>query len=118
MPRGGRRPGAGRKPGPSKRTIEVVKHLGPAGECAIVVLIDAMQNPSAPWSCRIQAASLVADRAFGRSPQAVGLELARKLNDMSLSELRELEARLVAEQRLAGDLTPSIAAEPVSADRR
>ncbi len=118
MGRGGRRPGAGRKPGPSKHTIEVVKHLGPADECAVAVLIDAMQNPSAPWSCRIHAASLVADRAFARSPQAVGLELARKLNDMSLSELRELEARLVADRRLAIDLTPSTAADTASSDRR
>jgi hypothetical protein len=75
MPRGGRRPGAGRKPGQlNKRTIEAVKTMGPVGERAIGVLVSAMEDPSAPWSCRIHAASLVA-------------------NDLTLDELRQLEAR-------------------------
>jgi hypothetical protein len=85
--------------------------MGPVSERAIAVLVDAMQNPSAPWSCHIQAASLVADRAFGRSPQAVGLEITRRLNDMTLDELRLLESRLVAGQRLAIGLTPSTPAK-------
>jgi hypothetical protein len=73
--RGGRRAGAGRKPGQlNKRTIEAVKHMGPVGERAIGVLVNAMEDRSVPWSCRIQAASLVADRAFGRAPQSVSLE--------------------------------------------
>jgi hypothetical protein len=72
MPRGGRRTGAGRKPDSlNKRTIEAVKTMGWIGERPIGVLVSAMEDPSAPWSCRIQAASLVADRAFGRAPQSV-----------------------------------------------
>jgi hypothetical protein len=49
--RGGRRPGAGRKPGQlNKRTIEAVKFMGPVGERAIGVLVSAMEDPSAPAS--------------------------------------------------------------------
>jgi hypothetical protein len=87
MPRGGRRPGAGRKPGQlNGRTIDAVKAMGPVGERAIGVLVSAMEDRSVPWSCRIQAASLVADRAFGRGPQSVSLDVTRRLNDLSLDE--------------------------------
>jgi hypothetical protein len=48
MARGGRRPGAGRKPGQlNKRTIEAVKFMGPVGERAIGVLVNAMEDRSA-----------------------------------------------------------------------
>jgi hypothetical protein len=97
MPRGGRRPGAGRRPGQlNKRTIEAVKHMGPVGERAIGVLVSAMEDRSVPWSCRIHAASLVADRAFGRAPQSVSLEVTRRLNDLTLDELRSLRRSLPA----------------------
>ncbi len=98
MPRGGRRAGAGRKPGSlNKRTIEAVKTIGPVGERPIRVLVSAMEDRSVPWSCRIQAASLVADRAFGRAPQSVSFEVTRRLNDLTLDELRQFEARLAGE---------------------
>jgi hypothetical protein len=46
--RGGRRPGAGRKPGQlSKRTIDDLKRMGPAGERALAVLV------SARWQARV-----------------------------------------------------------------
>jgi hypothetical protein len=48
MARGGRRPGAGRRPGQlNKRTVEAVKFIGPVGERAIGVLVSAMEDPSA-----------------------------------------------------------------------
>jgi hypothetical protein len=113
--RGGRRPGAGRKPGQLiKRTIEAVKFMGPIGERAIAVLVSAMEDRSVPWSCRIQAASLVADRAFGRAPQSVSLEVTRRLNDLTLDELRQLEARLAGEQ-LTIDAVATPAADVLSA---
>jgi hypothetical protein len=109
--RGGRRPGAGRKPGQlNKRTIEAVKFMGPVGDRAIAVLIAAMEGPGVPWSCRIQAAGMVADRAFGRAPQSVSLEVTRRLNDLTLDELRQLEAKLAGEQRLI-DVTPGPVAD-------
>jgi hypothetical protein len=51
-----------------------------------------------PWSCRIQAAGMVADRPFGRAPQSVSLQVTRRPNDLTLDELRQLEARLAGEQ--------------------
>jgi hypothetical protein len=111
MPRGGRRPGAGRKPGvPNSRTTERMKYLGPVGERALGVLVEAMENPKAPWSCRIAAAGMVADRAYGRAPTSVSLQVTQKLNQLTLAELRELEAKLAGEQRFI-DVTPS-APEP------
>jgi hypothetical protein len=96
MPRGGRRGGAGRKPGSlHKRTIEAVKTMGPVGRTRYR-MVSAMEDPSAPWSCRIHAASLVADRAFGSAPQSVSLEVMRPLNDLTLHELRQLEGGLPA----------------------
>jgi hypothetical protein len=84
------------------------------GERAIGVLVSAMEDRSVPWSCRIQAASLVADRAFGRAPQSVSLAVTRRLNDLTLDELRQLEAKLAGEQQLTIDVTPGTAAEIAS----
>jgi hypothetical protein len=105
--RGSRRSGARRKPGQlNKRTIEAVKAMGPVGERAIGVLVTAMEDARVPWSCHIQAASLICDRAFGRAPQSLSLEVTRRLNDLTLDELRQLEARLASEG-LTIDVTPA-----------
>jgi hypothetical protein len=101
MPRGGARPGAGRPRGVwSKRTVEDMRHVGPMGERALAVLTAAMEDPKVPWHCRITAAGMIADRAFGRAPQSVSLDVTRRINKLSISELRALEARLESEQRL------------------
>ncbi len=87
--RGGRRPGAGRKPGvPNSGTSERIKYLGPVGERAIAVVVDAMQNPAAPWSSRVQAAGMAADRAFGHAPTSVSFEVTKRLNDLTIEERR------------------------------
>ena len=113
MPRGGARPGAGRPRGAwSKRTVEDMRRVGPMGERALAVLTAAMENPKVPWSARITAAGMIADRAFGRAPQSVSLDVTRRLNELSISALRALEAKLAGEERLI-DLWP---AETSSAD--
>jgi hypothetical protein len=85
MPRGGRSPGARHKPGQlNKLTIEAIKHIGPVGERAIGLLVEAMQNPKAPWSCRIQAADMVAAVLSA----GVSLEATRRPNDLSLAEFQ------------------------------
>jgi hypothetical protein len=64
MPRGGARPGAGRpRDAWSKRTVEDMRRVGPMGERALAVLTAAMENPKVPWSARITAAGMIADRA-------------------------------------------------------
>jgi hypothetical protein len=105
----------GRKPGQlNKRTIEAVKTMGPVGERAIGVLVGAMEDARVQWSCRIQAASLICDRAFARAPQSVTLEEKRRLNDLTLDEMRQLEARLAGEQ-LTIDAVATPAADILSA---
>lgn len=66
-----------------------------------------MEDRSVPWSCRIQAASLIADRTYGRAPQSVSLQVTAKLNQLSLAELAELEAKLGGQQRMI-DITPDV----------
>jgi hypothetical protein len=52
-------------------------------------------------------------RTFGRAPQSVSLDVTRRVNDLSLDQLRQLEARLAGEQQIAGvtidaiDVTPT-----------
>jgi hypothetical protein len=99
MPRGAARPGAGRPRGAwSKRTVEDMRHVGPMGERALAVLTAAMEDPKVPWHCRITAAGMIADRAFGRAPRSVSLDVTRRLNE--LFELRAPEAKLAGEERL------------------
>jgi hypothetical protein len=118
MPHGGARPGAGRKPGQlTKRSLEAIEHLGPVGQRALGVLATAMEDPKVPWSCRIQAAGMIADRAYGRTPQSVSLDVTRELNDLSLAELLPLEAKLVAEQRMI-DVTPAESVGPSDGSQR
>jgi hypothetical protein len=89
MPRGGARPGAGRPRGAwSKRRVEDMRRVGPMGERALAVLTAAMENPKVPWSARITAAGMIADRAFGRAPQSVSLDVTRRLNELSICAIR------------------------------
>jgi hypothetical protein len=47
---------------------------------------------ASPARCtNVHAASLVADRAFGSAPQSVSLEVMRRLNDLTLDELRQTD---------------------------
>jgi hypothetical protein len=60
-----------------------------------------MQNPAAPWSVRVQAAGMVADRAYGRALTSVSFEVTKRLNDLTIEELRQLEGDrfLISRQR-------------------
>jgi hypothetical protein len=69
--------------GASARRRHAAKRVGPIGERALEVLTQAMESPSVPWSCRITAAGMLADRAFGRAPQSVNLDMTKKLNELS-----------------------------------
>lgn len=68
---GGRRPGAGRKPGKvgaAKRALaEMAKEHGPA---ALAVLAKEMHDADTA-SARISAATAILDRAYGKPPQAL-----------------------------------------------
>ncbi len=71
-----------------------------------------MQNPAAPWSVRVQAAAVVADRAYGPALTSVSFEVTKRLNDLTIEELRQLEGDRFsisrpAEPMSAGDSTTS-----------
>jgi len=74
-PRGGARPGAGRKPGQvsqAKRDIaEMAK--GHAAK-ALEVLIGIASNSKAPSAARVSAASAILDRGYGKPRQAVDMD--------------------------------------------
>ena len=71
---GGRREGAGRKPGvvnAAKR--DIAERAKTHGDNALRVLVEVMNDAEAPHAARISAANALLDRGHGRPFQAVGL---------------------------------------------
>jgi len=76
-PRGGRRPGAGRKPGVPNRLTQDVKALAAQyGPDALETLVRIM-NQGESEQARIAAAKELLDRGFGRPAQALELYKGR-----------------------------------------
>lgn len=74
MATGGKRPGAGRKPGvPNKATGDVKALAQEWGEKAIKALADIATGPEHPAAARVSAASVLLDRGYGKAKQAVEL---------------------------------------------
>lgn len=67
-----------------------------------------MENPEAPWPCRVAAAIHLDNRRHGKPP--IAIDLTRRLQDMTVEEIRDFRARYV----LAA--TPRISAKPDTAD--
>jgi hypothetical protein len=98
----------------NKRTIEAVKFMGRSASARSLCW-------SQPWKA-VERHGAAASRLprwllIGHlsAPQSVGLEVMRRLNDLTLDDLRQLEARLACEQQLAIDVTPGAAADIASA---
>jgi hypothetical protein len=72
MSHGGKREGAGRKPGMVSKAkqdlVEMAK--GYAGD-ALMVLVNVMSNDAEPASARISAATALLDRGYGKPTQAI-----------------------------------------------
>ena len=71
---GGKRPGAGRKPGlvnAAKR--DIAERAKTHGDAALKVLVEIMNDIEAPHNARASAANALLDRGYGRPFQAVGL---------------------------------------------
>lgn len=74
--RGGKRPGAGRKPGTAQvATTEKKKGLAELAQAhtaaALKALADICKDPKAPAASRVQAASALLDRGYGKPVQSV-----------------------------------------------
>lgn len=84
MAKGGKRPGAGRKPGKvssAKRDLMAMAR----GYCpdALRVLVAIMKDAKQPASARASAATGILDRGYGRPPQAVHHQGAIGTYDLS-----------------------------------
>ena len=102
MAHGGKRAGAGRKPGVvSKAKRELSEMAQDHAEAALSVLVSIMRSTEEPGSTRTSAATAILDRAYGRPTQMVigagskGEHLhkvsidATRLSDTALAELIE-----------------------------
>lgn len=69
---GGKRPGAGRKPGHvSKAKLDIAERAKTHGDAALRTLASIMADADAPHSARVSAANAILDRGYGKPPQAL-----------------------------------------------
>lgn len=75
MPRGGKRPGAGRPAGvPNKANAELREHAQAYTIEALDFLLGVMRNNEAPFPARVAAANGVLDRGHGKPAQALTVD--------------------------------------------
>src|SRR5262245_42754674 len=98
--RGGRRPGAGRKPGGrggrprgvlSQAKRELMELAKGAGPTALAALAEIAENEAAPPAARVSAAVAILDRGYGKPTQMHLNEPAamKKAADMTDDELAQ-----------------------------
>lgn len=69
---GGKRPGAGRKPGKVGKAKRALAEMArDHADAALQTLAEIHADPDAPHASRVSAATAILDRAFGRPHQAV-----------------------------------------------
>lgn len=69
---GGKRPGAGRKPGQvSKAKIDIAERAKTHGDAALRTLAEIMVSKDEPASARVAAANALLDRGYGKPAQAL-----------------------------------------------
>lgn len=93
---GGRRPGAGRKPGPvSKAKRELAEMARDHAEAALMTLVNIAQDGGAPHSARVSAASAVLDRGYGKPPQFSTSDHAafKRATELTDDELADIASR-------------------------
>jgi hypothetical protein len=97
MPRGGKRPGAGRKPGAvSKQKRELAALAKEHASDALQVLITIAKKGESE-AARVSAANSILDRGYGKAPQAMkhsGSIGTYDLTKLSEDELDRLESIL------------------------
>lgn len=113
--RGGKREGAGRKPGSrnklnaaNKRTLREIADS--YTQEAIDTLAEIMRDADAPHAARATACNAILDRAHGKPKQPIDADLdLSKLNDEQLTALAiALGAHPVALQGDGGDSAPPV----------
>ena len=72
MAHGGKRAGAGRKPGKvSAAKRDLMEMAKDHAEDALNVLAGIMHDVAAPSAARVSAANAILDRGYGKAPQAI-----------------------------------------------
>lgn len=103
MPKGGKRPNAGRKKGQRNNGTQEVRDLIDSNvdlKQMVVTLRDIAINLAAPSAARAVAANSLLDRRFGKAPQAITganggpLAIVGALGTMSEDQIAELIAQL------------------------
>jgi hypothetical protein len=97
-PRGGKREGAGRPPGPNGRgaAFKHVRELARShAEEAFLTIVDIMRTSEDAW-LRLDCAKAILDRAFGKPREAQVVEQEDKLTK-EYETLADIEAELIAE---------------------
>lgn len=81
MPRGGKRPGAGRKPGSkTKKTMDIAMAAAAAGETPLEYLLNVMRDPTVDDDRRMDAAKSAAPYCHARlNAVAVNGEIDNKI---------------------------------------
>lgn len=114
MPVGGKRPGAGRKPGKvSKAKRELAEMAKGYAEAALKTLADIAKNGTNE-SARVSASIAILDRAYGKPSQAVqhsGTVGSYDLTKVSDADLKRLESILRAATDSGGGTSGDQAAE-------
>ena len=98
---GGKRPGAGRKPGKVGEAKRALAEMAQEhAEAAMRTLASIHADPETPAAARVSAATAILDRAYGRPPQS--LDLTSSDGSMTPKpkadrEFRDTTARLARE---------------------
>jgi Family of unknown function (DUF5681) len=71
-------------------------------EAAMRKLNEIVNNPKAPFSAQVAAATVIITRAYGSAPLTVTLNDNRKLEDLSDGELVAIACGFTAEEGTAG----------------
>lgn len=69
---GGKRNGAGRKPGAVSKAKRALSDMAKdSADAALHTLVEVMQDPEQPGAARISAANAILDRGYGKPPQSL-----------------------------------------------
>lgn len=100
--RGGRRAGSGRKPGVKNLVTRALKEMANEyTERALKVLVDVMEDETAPHAARVAAADKILDRGHGKPAITIDASVSGKLDQEMLHRLETemMERMAMARER-------------------